>query len=82
MIQTIENQEEFFKKVRERWPKWSVRRASGYVAGVMDGYIRDEPQRELRENYILGDPYAAGYFRGFTDAAGEVMAPNRWWLDA
>ena len=95
MIITTENQEEFFKLVRKRWPKWSARQASGYVAGALRG--REGASLQLWETVDFGvADYVTGFVFGWVDIYGfdalellwvkalglsEHDLDYLWWLD-
>jgi len=68
-------QEALFLKVRERFPDFTARWASGYVHGVVDEGEMAMPPREYRKRL---DHYAEGYLRGFMDARGEDCLGRRW----
>lgn len=67
---TPKEQEALFRRVRKRYPDWSLRQASGYVHGVMDGFKRSAPRRAYIRKCQKDRPYALGYIKGFVDAFG------------
>ncbi|MBU2051425.1 MAG: hypothetical protein KKH61_20950 [Gammaproteobacteria bacterium] len=71
-------QEKLFKKVRAKFPKWSNRRASGYVHGVNDGMQREEPRRVYVRGFGKRKEYAIGYIYGFIDAYGIDVFYDSW----
>jgi len=71
-------QERLFKKVRTKFPKWSVKRASGYVHGVNDGMHREEPRRVYVRGFKKHNEYAIGYIYGFIDAYGSDVLMQEW----
>ena len=71
-------QEKLFEQVRVKFPKWSIKRASGYVHGVNDGMHREEPRRVYVRGFGKHKEYAIGYIYGFVDAYGLDAFFLRW----
>ena len=72
-----DQQEALFQQVRKRYPGWSLKQASGYVHGVVDGFKRPAPRRVYIRKCQRDKPYALGYIKGFVDAFGPdaLFAP-------
>lgn len=68
---TPANQERLFKKVQKRFPRWSKRKCSGYVHGVVDEAHCKRPCARQVKAFSPKRSYAIGYVYGFIDARGE-----------
>lgn len=66
-----DDQEKLFEKVQKRFPRWSKRKCSGYVHGIVDESHRVRPCNRQVEAFSLKRTYAIGYVLGFIDARGE-----------
>ncbi|GAH37731.1 unnamed protein product, partial [marine sediment metagenome] len=88
---TPQEQEKLFKKVRRRFRRWSERKCSGYVHGVVDEARRKTANPEMVK--YRNEAYCCGYLCGFIDARGFDAASRykyiirpigyyRWWADA
>lgn len=65
------DQEKLFKKVQARFPRWSKRKCSGYVHGVVDETYLKRPSARQVKAFSPKRSYALGYVYGFIDARGE-----------
>ena len=68
---TPKDQVKLFRKVIARFPKWSERKCSGYVHGIVDETRRVRPRNRQVKAFRPGRVYAIGYVLGFIDARGE-----------
>ena len=68
---TPREQEKLFRKVLGRFPKWSKRKCSGYVHGIVDEAIRRRPCARQVKAFRPKRTYAQGYILGFIDARGK-----------
>ena len=73
------DQEILFQRVKDRYPEWTDRQCSGYVAGVVDEarYTRPEHRQTLAFTK-LERTYAKGYVLGFVDARGSDAFTDPW----
>lgn len=76
-----QDDEKFFQLVKKHFPAWSLKRVSGYVHGVLDGYKRNEPRRVYVRLFKKDKPYATGYIYGFIDAYGIDALMAKWSQD-
>ncbi len=73
---TPAEQEKLFSTVFYYYPHESIKWVSGYVHGVMDhGLHRPPNSRYLHEYRNNRDPYANGYFIGYTDSIADDIVP-------
>jgi len=66
-----QEQEALFENVRKHFPKWSKRKCSGYVHGIVDEAIRRRPCARQVKAFGPKRTYAQGYVLGFIDARGK-----------
>ena len=64
-------QEQLFRKVQARFPRWSKRKCSGYVHGIVDESHCVRPCDRQVKAFSPKRSYAVGYVHGFIDARGE-----------
>lgn len=67
----LKEQEKLFRKILGHFPKWSKRKCSGYVHGVVDEACRVRPCNRQVKAFGPKRTYAQGYVLGFIDARGE-----------
>jgi hypothetical protein len=98
MTLSPQEQEQLFERVRKRFPKWSKRKCSGYVHGVVDEAKFKRPHCTQTKAFSPRRSYAVGYVYGFVDARGTDAYDDpwlknmkhrmshtlefQWWLDA
>jgi len=77
--------EQLFTRVRRKFRRWSVKKASGYVHGVRQGEAALTPFRidAAYANAVMdqgtdADDYAIGYVYGFIDAYGSDVTATMW----
>lgn len=66
-----------FERVRKRFRRWSKRKCSGYVHGIMDESNRAKPQPCVAS--CLPDEYYVAYVYGFVDARGPDATCEEWY---
>ena len=73
---TEQEQIALFERVQKRFRRWSKRKCSGYVHGIVDEGSIPIPQADMLNN--RQDEYNVCYVYGFIDARGPDVLSESW----
>ena len=76
-----QKQEQLFDAIRKRFPRWSKRKCSGYLHGILDEAKFKRPCHIQLKAFSPKRSYAVGYVYGFIDARGEDAFRDPWLRD-